>query len=69
MWQIIISIYVIVLVLSSLLLWAALAQSKKADQNTERHSNPVAHKTIRIEDKDLGEQFLTLPAFSEHSKK
>jgi hypothetical protein len=39
MWQIIVSIYMVVSMLSCVLIWAALAQSKIADQRIESHSD------------------------------
>ena len=66
MWQVLLGIYIVVILVSVIFIWASLVLAKKSDQNTERRERV---EFTRSETRSKNDQAVEIPAMSELSQK
>lgn len=69
MWQVLLGIYIFVIILSAIILWASLVLAKRSENSPESRSQPMADSTVCDGDDLLDNQIVELPSVSQHSEK
>lgn len=69
MWQVLLAIYIVAILLSSLIIWASLVRAKRADQKSENHPKPGTGLLTRNEEETFGDAVLKWPASGLRSKR